>query len=84
MSKDKRIELTKAKLDRILQEEINKAMTIFIATAMDEFDWTEEDVARFSVRLDRYSEAIIDGVISIQKMAEIINEVTGMEIRWKR
>ncbi len=84
MSKDKKIELTRAKFDRILQEEINRAMILFIATAMDEFDWTDDDVEKFSVRLERYSNAVIDGVISLDKVSDIIHEVTGMEIRWKR
>lgn len=84
MSKDKKIELTRAKFDRILQEEINRAMILFIATAMDEFDWTDDDVEKFSVRLERYSNAVIDGVISLDKLSDIIHEVTGMEIRWKR
>ncbi len=81
MSKDKRVTLTAAQLRREKEESTEKALVLFIAAAMDEFDWTEDDVQRFSVRLERYGKAVMNKVISLEKVCDIIHEIMGIEIR---
>lgn len=80
MKGKKQITVTKAQLKKVYQKATMDGLVLFIATAMDEFGWTIDDVEKFSVRLNRYSEAVDEHLISIRKVREIISEVMGVEI----
>ena len=74
------ITLTNSQLNKVKQESIWWAMILFLATAMDEMDWTEEDIDSFAVRLDRYMSAVQDHTITINKVSQIIEEQIGVKI----
>lgn len=81
MSKDKKpVMMTQAKINKLKQEQLYKAMIYFVAVCMDEFGWREEEIEAFAIRLDRYMKAVEDHTISLKKVSEIIEEVTGMKI----
>lgn len=81
MPKEKRpITLTQAKIRKMKEDVTWKTLVMFIACAMDEFDWDENDVEAFSIRLNRYMEAVDTHLISVHKVAKIVEEVTGMKI----
>ena len=74
------ITLTNAQVEKLKHESIWWAMIMFLATAMDEMDWTEEDIDKFAVRLDRYMTAVEDHTITINKVSQIIEEQLGVKI----
>ena len=82
MSKEKKpVMMTQAKIRKLKEDITWKTLVMFIACAMDEFDWGIDEVTDFSVRLNRYMEAVDTHLLSIHKVAEIVEEVTGMTIR---
>jgi len=74
------VTLTNSELNKFKQESIWWAMIMFLATAMDEMGWTENDIDNFAVRLDRYMSAVQDHVITINKVSQIIEEQLGVKI----
>jgi len=54
---------------------------MFVAVCMDEFDWTEDDIEAFAVRLDRYAGAVNEHLLTINKVKDIIKETIGVTIR---
>lgn len=82
MPKEKKpVTMTQAKINKLKEDITWKTLVMFIACAMDEFEWDIEEVERFSVRLNRYMEAVDSHLISVYKVAQIVEEVTGMTIR---
>ena len=79
MKGKKQVTVTKAQLKKVYQKATMDGLVLFIATAMDEFDWTIDDVEKFSVRLNRYSEAVEEHLISIKQVKNIIADVMGLE-----
>ena len=74
------VTMTLAQLRKIQEKEYWRGLILFIATAMDEFDWTEDEVEAFATRMDRYASAIEDHTISLKKVSQIIEQVMGMKI----
>lgn len=82
MSKEKKpIVMTQAKVRKLKEDITWKTLVMFIACAMDEMDWGIDEVTDFSVRLNRYMDAVDTHLLSIHKVAQIVEEVTGMTIR---
>ncbi len=82
MPKEKKlVTMTSAKINKMKQDITWKTLVMFIACAMDEFDWGMEEVEQFSVRLDRYMSAVDEHLISVYKVAQIVEEQTGMTIK---
>ena len=79
MKGKKQITVTKAQLKKVYQKATMDGLVLFIATAMDEFGWTIDDVEKFSVRLNRYSEAVEEHLISIKQVKGIVADVMGLE-----
>ncbi|MBR2999710.1 MAG: hypothetical protein IKF39_01825 [Oscillospiraceae bacterium] len=79
MKGKKQVTVTKAQLKKVYQKATMDGLVLFIATAMDEFGWTIDDVEKFSVRLNRYSEAVEEHLISIKQVKGIIADVMGLE-----
>lgn len=73
------ITVTAADLRKMEKRATGKALIMMIATCMDEFDWTEETVEDFAVRLDRYVSAVDDHTITLKTVSEIIERVTGLK-----
>lgn len=81
MAKKKPLTITRKQLEQIKSEITWDVMVLFIATCMDEFDWTEEDVEAFAVRLDRYAGAVNEHLITINKVRAIIKDTIGVIIK---
>ena len=82
MAKEKKpVMMTQAKINKLKQDITWKTLVMFIACAMDEMDWGIEQVEEFSVRLNRYMSAVDEHLISVYKVAKIVEEVTGMTIK---
>lgn len=81
MAKKKPLTITRKQLEQIKNEITWDVMVLFIATCMDEFDWTEEDVEAFAVRLDRYAGAVNEHLITINKVRDIIKKEIGVTIK---
>lgn len=79
--KKKPLTMTRREIEELKQKVTWDVMTLFVAVCMDEFDWTEEDVEAFAVRLDRYAGAVQDHLITINKVKEIIKREIGVIIK---
>lgn len=74
------VTLTNGELKQVKQEAIMHALIIFLATAMDEMDWTADDIFDFATRFDRYMSAVQDHIITINKVSQILEEELGIKI----
>lgn len=74
------VTMTNGQMNKLKEESIWWAMILFMATAMDEMDWTEDDIVRFSERLERYMGAVQDHTITINKVSQVIEETIGVKI----
>lgn len=82
MGKEKKpVMMTQAKVNKLKQDITWKTLVMFIACAMDEMDWGMEEVEQFAIRLDRYMRAVDEHLLSVHKVAAIVEEVTGMSIK---
>lgn len=53
---------------------------MFLATAMDECDWTETEIESFAERLHRYMDAVEDHTITINTVSKILEREIGIKI----
>lgn len=74
------VTLTNGQLKQVKQEAITHSLIIFLATAMDEMDWTADDIFDFATRFDRYMGAVQDHVITINKVSQILETELGIKI----
>ena len=82
MPRDKKpVTMTQAKVKKLKEDITWKTLVMFIACAMDEYDWGEDQVSDFAVRLNRYMTAVDDHLISVHKVAQIVEQETGLKIR---
>lgn len=84
MSKYKKVELTPRKLDEIKKETAGQMMILLLGYLMDDFDYNADRLIDIWQGVERYSEAVDNHTISLRKVADIINEHTGLNIRWNR
>ena len=82
-SKKQPVVMTQAKIRKITEQVTWDTIVWFTAAAMDEFQWTDEEVFRLIETLNRYQLAKKDGYITTQKAAKIIEEVTGVKFEKK-
>lgn len=82
MSKYKKITITPRKLDEIRTEILGQAMILHIAYLMDELGYDEQKCLEVWDGVSRYSEALKTKTITMHKVCAIINEHTGLNIRW--
>ena len=82
--KDKRrtqtITLTRTQIKRLRNETMTQAIILMLACCMDEWDFTDEDIVRFSKRFDRYCKAVNDHLLTIQQVAQILHDETGIRV----
>ena len=84
MSKYKKIEITPRKLNEIKQEIAGQTMILTLGYLMDDLDYDADRLIEVWEGLTRYAEAVNSHIISLDKVCEIINANTGLEIRWNR
>lgn len=82
MSKYKKITITPRKLDEMRTEILGQAMILHIAYLMDELGYDEQKCLDVWDGVARYSEALKTKTITMHKVCQIINEHTGLNIRW--
>lgn len=82
MSRNKKVVVTPAKLDRIEQEIINKALIVMCATLMDEFNFDNQQIVDFAKLFEKYCSAVDQKLISLKKIQDIIAEEIDLKFRW--
>jgi len=82
MAKGKKpMTLNQTKIKELTYKAIQQTMLLTCAYLMDELDYSEDKICEIWEGVSRYSEAVMDKTISIDKVIEIINEQTGMNIK---
>ena len=84
MSKYKKVEITPRKLDEIKQDVAAQTMLLMTAYLMDEWDYNEDKIVDVWSGVSRYAEAVNTKLITLDKVAQIIEEHTGLKVRWHR
>lgn len=82
MSKQKKIEWTPAKMKQYEEKTVVKSMVLVCACLMDEFDYTAEDIKKFSERFTRYNTAVAEHLLTVKMVAGIVEDVTGVKVGW--
>ena len=59
-------------------------MILTIAYLMDELSYDEDKCLAIWEGVARYAEAVDGKLITMQKVCDIINNATGLQIRWNR
>ena len=82
--KDKRrtglVTLTRAQVKRLRTETMTQSLILMLACCMDEWDFTDEDIVRFAERFRRYCDAVDTHLLSLQQVAQILYEETGVQV----
>jgi hypothetical protein len=82
MSKDKRVTITPRKLQEIKTEAIGQTFLLVAAYLMDELNYEEDKILELWDGVSRYSDAIKNKDITMYKVCKILEEHTGMKVRW--
>lgn len=82
--KNKKVELTPRKIQAIKTEALGQAMVLIIAFLMDELNYDADACVEIWNGVTRYAEAVDSKLITMQKVCDIINEHTGLGIKWNR
>lgn len=78
------ITLTAREITRIKKEISDRTLTLITAYLMDELDYDEDKIIELWEGITRYSEAIKDHSITLNKVKDIIQEKTGIVLKgWK-
>lgn len=84
MSRNKKIEITPRKLQDIRQDVVGQTMILTLAYLMDDEDFDNDRLLGVWDGVTRYASAIDSHLISLNKVCDIINDSTGLKIRWNR
>lgn len=84
MSKYKKIEVTPRKLQEIKNDVTGQTLILTLGYLMDDMDYDPESLLGVWEGVTRYAEAVNTHIISLQKVCDIINEHTGLGIRWNK
>jgi len=72
----------KADIRKAKEDAVGKCLTILVAALMDEYDLEREDINKVIDRFSRYSEAVDEHLITVKQVAKIIEEQTGVVVKW--
>lgn len=75
------VTMTRARIDSLKREISWNTIVLFMACCMDEMGWTDEEVESFSVRLERYMAAAESHVLTYNKIARIVSDSIGVDVR---
>ena len=84
MSRNKKVMLTPRKVEDIKLEAIMQTMLLAASYLMDELDYSEDRLLAFWAGVTRYSQAVKDHDITMNKVCLILKEHTGLEVRWNK
>lgn len=82
--KTKKVELTPRKIQEIKTEALGQAMILTIAFLMDELNYDGDECVEIWNGVARYAEAVDKKLLTMNKVCGIINNATGLEIKWNR
>ena len=82
--KNKKIEVTPRKLTEIKHDIAGQTMILTLGYLMDDLEYDPDKLIEVWNGLSRYAEAIDTHLITLNKVCDIINENTGLSIRWNR
>ena len=80
MSKQKKITLTPKKVEEMKHEIAAKCLILMCACLMDSLGMDREQITEFATDFERYSAAVDNHIITLNKVREIIKEETGLEV----
>ena len=83
-SKYRKVEITQKKLQDIKMEAIGQTMVLTIAYLMDELGYDEDKCLDVWDGVARYADAVNSNLIKMEKICDIINEHTGLNIHWNK
>jgi len=72
--------LTQAELNRKLTRVTEDAFALFLAAAMDEFHWSNEQIQSFIDRLHNYADGYKDHYISIDEVRKALSEQHNLKV----
>lgn len=75
------VTMTRAKIESLKREISWNTLILFMACCMDEMDWTDEEVQDFSIRLHRYMDAAESHLLTYNKIAKIVSDTIGVDVR---
>lgn len=82
MSRDKKVMLTPRKIQEIKTEAVGQTFLLAAAYLMDEMEYSEDKILELWDGITRYSDAVRDGTINMNKVCKILEKHTGMKVRW--
>lgn len=82
MSRNKKIEITPHKLDEIKKEAIGQTYLLVAAYLMDELKYSDDKIIELWDGITRYADAVRNKDISMRKVCAILEEHTGLKVRW--
>lgn len=82
MSKDKRITITPRKLQEIKTEAIGQTFLLVAVYLMDEVGYKEDKILEIWDGITRYADAVQNKVITMNRVCKILEEHTGIKVRW--
>ena len=81
-TKNKRVEITPAKLNEIKVDVAVQTQILMLSWLMDEFGYDRDKIVEAWDGVARYADAVKEKIISMDKVCNIINEHTGLNIKW--
>lgn len=84
MSRYKKIEITPKKLAEIKNDVTGQTLILVLGYLMDDMNYDPDNLLGVWEGVTRYAEAVNTHLISLNKVCDIINEHTGLGIRWNK
>lgn len=78
--KEKVYTFTHYELNKFVQKTARYNLSLFLASAIEEFGWSTDEVERFEDRLRRYTEAVDSGLISLSTLERLVSGEIGAQI----
>ena len=81
--KNKGVWVDEKRLKKMEQESWEKCLILSCSYLMDEMDYSEDRMLEYFDGMDRYISAVKEKLITIDKVCEIIEEHTGVKLKWR-
>lgn len=82
MSKQKKVMMTPHKVEEIKREAIGQTYLLVAAYLMDELGYSEDKILEIWGGITKYADAVRDKDITMKHICKILEEHTGMKVRW--
>lgn len=84
MSRNKKVVFTPRMIQEIKTEAICQTFLLAATYLMDEMEYSEDRILELWDGISRYADAVRNGTISMNKVCKILEEHTGMKVRWNK